>query len=205
MLHVGDTALARKSGFAASAKEAMHLFGSTSPSYLVMLSMDTLLPSLYDGTLRREVGEAAARVAALRSLAAGCGFLLPEGETLPTRLTLIFSALGCTRQEFDAACTAAGVEPEYLADHACVFLCSARNREEDFRRLETLDPHLAPPGGAAGGNRLPPARTGLSAPGGDPLPPPHPSAGRGRGPGGSRGHQPLSAWDPAGDARRAAG
>ncbi len=57
MLHVGDTALARKSGFAASAKEAMHLFGSTSPSYLVMLSMDTLLPSLYDGTLRREVGE----------------------------------------------------------------------------------------------------------------------------------------------------
>ncbi len=138
MLHVGDTALARKSGFAASAKEAMHLFGSTSPSYLVMLSMDTLLPSLYDGTLRREVGETAARVAALRSLAAGCGFLLPEGETLPTRLTLIFSALGCTRQEFDAACTAAGVEPEYLADHACVFLCSARNREEDFRRLETL-------------------------------------------------------------------
>ena len=83
----------------------------------------------------------------LRQLAAGQGFLLPEGETLPTRLTLVYSPLGCTREEFDAACTAAGVEPEYLADHACVFLCSARNREEDFRRLETLIrtlPHKEP-------------------------------------------------------------
>ena len=138
MLHVGDTALARKHGFAGRAKEAMHLFGSTSPSYLVMLSMDTLIPSLYDGTLRREITETAGRVTALRKLAAEHGFLLPEGETLPTRLTLVFSPLGCTREEFDAACTAAGVEPEYLADHACVFLCSARNREEDYERLGQL-------------------------------------------------------------------
>ena len=125
----------------------MHLFGSTSPSYLVMLSMDTLLPALYDGSFRQEVAYTVRQVEKLRQLAAGQGFLLPEGETLPTRLTLVYSPLGCTRAEFDAACTAAGVEPEYLADHACVFLCSARNREEDFRRLETLIrtlPHKEP-------------------------------------------------------------
>lgn len=147
MLHVGDTPLTRQHGFVRNAKDAMHLFGSTSPSYLVMLSMDTLLPALYDGSFRQEVAYTVRQVEKLRQLAAGQGFLLPEGETLPTRLTLVYSPLGCTREEFDAACTAAGVEPEYLADHACVFLCSARNREEDFRRLETLIrtlPHKEP-------------------------------------------------------------
>ena len=138
LLHVGDTPLSRQHAFAARAREAMALFGSTSPSYLILLSMDRLIPSLRDGTQAGEIARTMAEVSRLRELAAARGFLLPEGETLPTRLTLVFSPLGCTRQEFDRALTRARVEPEYLAEHACVFLLSARNRPEDFERLRTL-------------------------------------------------------------------
>ena len=56
---------------------------------------------------------------------------------LPTRLTLGFGAMGCTEAAFDAALTAHRVEPEYLAGHACVFLCGGAS-EEDFARLRRL-------------------------------------------------------------------
>ncbi len=138
LLHVGDTPLARRHAFAAHAKEAMALFGSTSPSYLILLSIDLLLPHLADGSIAAELAATAARVNKLAAQAADRGFLLPAGPVLPTRLALGFSALGLTREEFDAHLTRCQVEPEYLAGHYCVFLLSARNRGSDLARLSRL-------------------------------------------------------------------
>ena len=137
LLHVGATPLAEKYGFAGRAKEAMGLFGSTSPSYLILLSMDRLLPALENGEMAAALARDAEKVAGLAELAESRGFGLPQGPVLPTRLTLGFGAMGCTEAAFDAALTAHRVEPEYLAGHACVFLCGGAS-EEDFARLRGL-------------------------------------------------------------------
>lgn len=138
LLHVGDTPLARRHAFAAQAKAAMALFGSTSPSYLILLSMDLLLPRLADGSIARELAQTAARAQKLTALAAGQGFCLPKGPLLPTRLSLGFFALGQSRAAFDALLTRCRVEPEYQAGHYCVFLLSAQNRGSDYARLGRL-------------------------------------------------------------------
>ena len=137
LLHVGATPLAEKYGFAGRAKEAMGLFGSTSPSYLILLSMDRLLPALENGEMAAALARDAEKVSGLAELAESRGFGLPQGPVLPTRLTLGFGAMGCTEAAFDAALTAHRVEPEYLAGHACVFLCGGAS-EEDFARLRGL-------------------------------------------------------------------
>lgn len=144
---MGDTPLTRQHGFVRNAKDAMHLFGSTSPSYLVMLSMDTLLPALYDGSFRQEVAYTVRQVEKLRQLAAGQGFLLPEGETLPTRLTLVYSPLAVPGRNLTPP-----VPPLVWSRNIwrTTPVCSSvppGNREEDFRRLETLIrtlPHKEP-------------------------------------------------------------
>lgn len=144
LLHVGSTQLSRGEDYAGRAKDAMALFGSTSPSYLVMLSIDQLLPWMQSGAGAAEVQEAAHRTAALLQRAAKQGFALPAGVVEPTRLSLGFGALGYTAQEFDALLTAHGIEPEYLSEHYCVLLLSARNRPADFLRLEALIDSCAP-------------------------------------------------------------
>lgn len=80
---MGDTPLTRQHGFVRNAKDAMHLFGSTSPSYLVMLSMDTLLPALYDGSFRQEVAYTVRQVEKLRQLAADRASCFPRGKRCP--------------------------------------------------------------------------------------------------------------------------
>ena len=60
LLHVGATPLAEKYGFAGRAKEAMGLFGSTSTSYLILLSMDRLLPALENGEMAAAIERGAA-------------------------------------------------------------------------------------------------------------------------------------------------
>lgn len=157
MLHVGDTPLTRQHGFVRNAKDAMHLFGSTSPSYLVMLSMDTLLPALYDGSFRQEVAYTVRQVEKLRQLAAGQGFLLPEGETLPTRLTLVYSPLGCTRAEFDAACTARRCGAGISGGPCLCVPLFCPEPGGGFPPSGNPDPHPAPQGAADSGNGIPSA------------------------------------------------
>lgn len=70
------------------------LFGSTSPSYLILLSIDLLLPHLADGSIAAELAATAARVNKLAAQAADRGFLLPAGPVLPTRLALGFRRWG---------------------------------------------------------------------------------------------------------------
>lgn len=56
--------------------QAMSMFGSTSPSYLIMLSIDRAL-SYIGGKLREDLRATAREVARLRVLAASRGFFIP--------------------------------------------------------------------------------------------------------------------------------
>jgi arginine/lysine/ornithine decarboxylase len=128
LLHVKNPA------YLADAKRRMSLFGSTSPSYLIMLSADSVLGYLEDG-IANHLAIISRRIAALKTLAEQRGFLLPRGMCDPIRLTLGFSPLGFDGAGFRAYLARHQIEPELCADGYAVFLAGGANSEEDFRRL----------------------------------------------------------------------
>lgn len=120
--------------FAPAARARMALFGSTSPSYLILLSIDRCLAYLEsDGPddLRRMAGI----TEELRALARRQGLRLPAGRCDPTRLSLLFGSTSLTQEQCAAALRQNGCEPELLCAAGCVLLLSAFNRPEDFLRL----------------------------------------------------------------------
>ncbi len=101
-------------------KGAMSLFGSTSPSYLIMASLDLCRAWL------QEEGAAALRHTAGRCeeicrAAAEAGFGLPDGKRDPMRVTLLTRTAGMSGNTAAQCLRDAGFEPEY-ADDACVVL-----------------------------------------------------------------------------------
>lgn len=129
LLHIGNPR------FLPEAKRRMALFGSTSPSYLVLLSADTALPYLESG-VREDLARCARRNGALAALAGELGYRLPAGALDPVRLTLGFAGIGYTKEEYGAALRAQRIEPEYLGAQFCVLMASPFTADEDFARLE---------------------------------------------------------------------
>lgn len=111
----------------------MTVFGSTSPNYLIMLSIDSTAAFLLkDGPdqLRRTVrkwGE-------LRRLAREQGYPVPK-HCDPMRLTLPLAGSGYTAKEFKHCCTSGASWRSTAATAAAWLLFSPFNREEDFARV----------------------------------------------------------------------
>lgn len=120
--------------FLSQARHRMSLFGSTSPSYLTLLSIDAALPWL-EGDAGQELAMTAERVSHMSSSAKGRGFLLPRGLLDPVRFALGFAATGLDAAGFSRHLTRYGIEPEYLSERFCVFLTGCHNSTEDFVRL----------------------------------------------------------------------
>ena len=143
----------------------MSLFGSTSPSYPVMASLDLCRAWLEEEgqkafqTLERRVG-------AVKKLAAAKGLGIPEGLTDPVRITLNTAKIGLTGQKAAQGFRECGVEPEYADDGFVVLIPSPFNTEEEFLRSSgRLSPCpwglLLPSGGGFRrfrGRRFPPER-----------------------------------------------
>lgn len=122
---------------AAPARASMALFGSTSPSYLILQSLDVAR-----AWMEREGAAAFAalreRVAAVRALCAGLGFFTPpEAEFDPVRLTLDTASVGRAGGEAARLLRACGVEPEMSDGRHVVLLPAPFQPEADFQRLET--------------------------------------------------------------------
>lgn len=137
--------------FIADAKRCMSLFGTTSPSYLIMLSADAALPWLQSDA-HRLLSDAARQIAALETLAVHHGLLLPCDKQEPLRLSIGYAPTGMDKPAFHAHLDRYHVAPEYLSDHFCVFLAGAHTSAVDFarlRRLLTALPTAAAPDHAA--------------------------------------------------------
>lgn len=117
------------------AKYAMSLFGSTSPNYLIMLSVDMLLPQLE--SVNNSYMDLGNRLERLKHNAEIRGFRVVRSWICdPVRLTLDFTALDYTRQSFERYLQQVGIEPEYLGENVCVFLLTPNNSEEELSVLE---------------------------------------------------------------------
>lgn len=114
------------------AKEMMALFGSTSPSYLIMESLDKLNGRIIQDP--ESVDRACASVAGLKKRLSGMGFTLRRSD--PLRITINARDWGWSGKEFATYLRAHGVECEMADENYVVLLFSAITSPDDCERAE---------------------------------------------------------------------
>lgn len=116
-------------------KRAMALFGSTSPLYLTMASLDIARAWMQaEGMV--EFRRLAREVDRLKELAVSVGFDLPPGECDPTRLTLLTSKTGFNGNDAAEYFRQRGAECEHSDNAAVIFIITPFNSEHDIDRLK---------------------------------------------------------------------
>lgn len=144
----------------ALAEDAMALFGSSSPSYLILQSLDACNAALA-GPWPGRLQQRAAELDALKARLAAAGVPLLPGE--PLKLTVDAAALGCSGAELAGLLRTAGGECEFADRDYLVAMLTPDNPPQDLALLErflTSLPKRAPlPRKALRAPRLPRACT----------------------------------------------
>ncbi|MBE6595097.1 MAG: amino acid decarboxylase [Ruminococcaceae bacterium] len=128
-LHVAKDAPA---AFLDGGREALALFCSTSPSYLILQSLDLcnrVLAENYRENLQKTIESART----VRKKLLEKGFLLCGDE--PLKLTLLTAASGLSGEEAAAVLRRSGVECEFADRDLLVLMLSPCNTEADLQRL----------------------------------------------------------------------
>lgn len=128
-LHIGKNA---PQGFAENAKAAMALFGSTSPSYLTLCSLD-LCNQYLAGQFRAKLCKGMERVQKTRFLLQDNGWETME-DTEPMRLTLI-APEGLTGTGIAELLREANIECEYADAEYIVLMPSSETKITDLQKL----------------------------------------------------------------------
>ncbi|MCR4638714.1 aminotransferase class V-fold PLP-dependent enzyme [Ruminococcus sp.] len=113
-------------------KQATSLFGSTSPSYLIMASLD-LCNRYISESIRDDIAAAMPRLAELRSALSGI-YVFADSE--PFHITVEAAESGFCGSELAELLRKEGVECEYADDELVILLMSPFSAEEDYRRLQ---------------------------------------------------------------------
>lgn len=121
-------------GFAACAKSAMAIFASTSPSYLIMGSLDKCCGELH-GNLPEKIRSCAERVAIAAEKIGSHGWDARQSE--PLKLTIFSEDMGYSGGELANILRKHKIECEYSDLKCVVLMCSPYNSETDFCRLES--------------------------------------------------------------------
>lgn len=124
-LHLSPTAPAQ---LASLAKSALGLFGSTSPSYLTLASLDLCNRYLAEGYPQR-LAEAVERLAELRERLTAAGWRVEPSD--PLRVT-VAAPRGVTGQELAGQLRRQGVECEYADRDFLVLMATPENTPEEL-------------------------------------------------------------------------
>ena len=147
-LHLSPTAPAQ---LAPLAKSALGLFGSTSPSYLTLASLDLCNRYLAEGYPQR-LAEAVERLAELRERLTAAGWRVEPSD--PLRVT-VAAPRGVTGQELAGQLRRQGAECEYADRDFLVLMATPENTPEE---LAQAAPALGQCPGEANPPQLPLAR-----------------------------------------------
>ena len=129
-------------GFCERARSAMALFGSTSPSYLTMASLDRCNRYLTEGYQKR-LAETVNRLEALKLRLRNTGWHIESSD--PLRLTLRVPN-GMTGNSLAETLRQKGVQCEYADENYVVLMVTPENRPEDLACFEAaLGTHPLPP------------------------------------------------------------
>ncbi|MBO5294011.1 MAG: amino acid decarboxylase [Clostridia bacterium] len=131
-------------GFLQAARARLALFASTSPSYLILQSLDLCnryLASDYSSRLQACIQ----RIAQVKARLAAQGFFVEVTE--PLKLVLRASRFGYTGEELAEHLRAYRIEVEFADPSYLVLMATPETRDEDFERLikafEALTPKAA--------------------------------------------------------------
>jgi len=129
-LHLSDDLPAR---VRAQAKNALALFGSTSPSYLILQSLDTANRTLAEG-YRKRLAEFVDCAQGLKERLAARGYVLVGNE--PLKLTVCTKPCGYTGEEYAARLLRQNVVCEFADPDFVVLMLTPEIGEEGLMRLE---------------------------------------------------------------------
>lgn len=115
-------------------KHFMEYFSSTSPSYLIMASLDAANEVL-DTTFRNSLSECIQRVDGLKNTLVQYGYTILSGE--PMKITISTKEFGYTGNEIANLLTECDIYPEFYDSDYIVLMPSPYNTKDDLKRLET--------------------------------------------------------------------
>jgi len=116
------------------ARRMLSLFASTSPSYLILASLD-LTNAYLAQEMPQKLPHAIDRTEHLKLSLSQKGYRTEASE--PLKLVLDATSFGYTGTEISSALQKNGVFAEYADDRYTVFMISTETSDEDFDRLET--------------------------------------------------------------------
>ncbi|MBR3276359.1 MAG: amino acid decarboxylase [Eubacterium sp.] len=129
-LHIGNDAPAL---WEKEAENALALFGSTSPSYLILQSLDAVNALLADG-YPDKINKTVRKTALFKERFAEKGWVFAGNE--PMKITLEAKKAGYTGLQLADALRKYGVECEFADPDFCVLMPSAETADEDWALLE---------------------------------------------------------------------
>jgi len=119
---------------ASDVKHFMEYFSSTSPSYLIMASLDATNEVL-DTTFKKSLSECIQRVDVLKNALIQHGYTILSGE--PMKITVSTKKFGYTGNEIANLLMEYDIYPEFYDSDYIVLMPSPYNTKDDLKRLET--------------------------------------------------------------------
>ena len=124
-LHIKHTYLAK------NANDALALFGSTSPSYLILCSLDKVNEYIFNG-YKEKLSNYIEKVENLKKKLRANGFSLFENEVL--KITICTKTYGYTGEEFSEILRKNNIEPEFCDNDFTVLMLSI---DSNLEKIET--------------------------------------------------------------------
>ena len=115
-------------------KHFMEYFSSTSPSYLIMASLDAANEVL-DTTFRNSLSECVRSVDGLKNTLIQHGYTILSGESM--KITISTKEFGYTGNEIANLLMECDIYPEFYDSDYIVLMPSPYNTKDDLKRLET--------------------------------------------------------------------
>ena len=112
----------------------MALFASSSPSYLILQSLD-LCNAYLEKQFKADLAATAARLAVLRQKLLDGGYRLHGNEAL--KLTVDGRARGFDGAALASALRQNGIEPEFVDRDCVVLMCTPQNTEQELSCVES--------------------------------------------------------------------
>lgn len=130
----------------AEARSMLSLFASTSPSYLILQSLDLTNAFLANGFCDK-LAKTEAKVADLKSELSALGFPCESGEAL--KIVIARKNCSYSGEELAEQLRAYKTEPEYYDYDTLTLMLSTENSDVDFERIKAAFSALSKKGGAS--------------------------------------------------------
>lgn len=131
-LHVSKKA---PMSFLENARSKIALFSSTSPSYLILQSLD-LCNAYLNGEYSAELDKCIKRIEAIEKKIMSMGFALKDSE--PLKIVIDAKASGYLGEDIVSCLRENKIEPEFYDGDFVVLMLTPQNSEIDFERIEQV-------------------------------------------------------------------